>query len=113
VSTSIATNGFGGYGSRFANNSGCSVEQPPGGTGAPSGGGTCAGDTRYISEATIGFWHRIYAGEYGRLQWGIQYSYLYKNTWSGTDAAGLTGKVSIQPHAVDNMVWTSFRYYLP
>lgn len=113
VSTAITTNGFGGYGSRYANNSGCSTELPPGGTGAPSAGGTCAGDTRYISEATIGFWHRIYTGEYGRLQWGIQYSYFYKNTWSGTDAGGLTGKTSIQPHAVDNMVWTSFRYYLP
>jgi len=113
TSTSITTNGFGGYGSPFANNSGCSTETLPAGTGAPGGGGTCAGDTRYIAESTLGFWHKIYQGEYGRLQWGIQYSYFYKNAWSGTNASGLTGKTSIQPHAVDNMVWTSFRYYLP
>jgi len=25
----------------------------------------------------------------------------------------LTGTVSVSPHAVDNMVWTSFRYYIP
>jgi hypothetical protein len=113
VTTAITTNGFGGYGSRYANNSGCSTEVPPGGTGAPGTGGTCAGDTRYIGEGTLGFWHKIYSGEYGRFQWGIQYSYFYKNAWSGTNASGLTGKVSIQPHAVDNMFWTSFRYYLP
>jgi hypothetical protein len=113
TSTSITTNGFGGYGSPFANNSGCSTEAPPAGTGAPSGGGTCAGDTRYIGEGTLGFWHKIYQGEHGRLQWGLQYSYFYKNAWSGTNASGLTGKTSIQPHAVDNMFWTSFRYYLP
>ena len=103
--------GFGGYGSPFANNTGCSTETPPGGTSAPSGGGTCAGDARYISEATLGFWHKIYQGEKGRVQWGIQYSYFYKNTWSGKN--GLAGTTSISPHAVDNMVWTSFRYYLP
>jgi hypothetical protein len=106
-----SSTGFGGYGSPYANNTGCSTENPPAGTSAPSGGGTCAGDTRYISEATLGFWHKIYQGEKGRVQWGIQYSYFYKNTWSGKN--GLTGTTSISPHAVDNMVWTAFRYYLP
>jgi len=46
------------------------------------------------------------------MQWGIQYSYFYKSGWSGN--GGLTaGSAGIAPHAVDNMVWTSFRYYLP
>jgi len=107
----VVTNGVGGYGSPYANNTGCSSESAPGGTSAPSGGGTCAGDTRYISEATIGFWNKLYQGEKGRVQWGIQYSYFYRNTWSGKN--GLTGTVSVSPHAVDNMVWTSFRYYIP
>ena len=100
--------GAGGYGGPTANNVGCSVELPPAGNSAPSGGANCAGDTRYISESTIGFWDRIYQGEKGRLQWGIQYSYFYRNSWSG-----VAGSVSGQPHAVDNMVWTSFRYYIP
>jgi hypothetical protein len=100
--------GAGGYGGPTANNVGCSVELPPAGNSAPNGGANCAGDTRYISEATLGFWHRVYQGEKGRLQWGIQYSYFYRNSWSG-----VAGAVSGQPHAVDNMVWTSFRYYIP
>ena len=96
---------IGGYGNIAANNSGCSTELVPSGTSAPSGGGTCAGDTRFIYEGTLGFWHKIYQGPKGGLRWSIQYSYFSKNAWSG---AG-----SIQPKAVNNMVWTSFRYYLP
>jgi len=111
TTTSIASNGIGGYGSPYANNTGCSTETLPTGSSAPGGGGTCAGDTRYIGEGTLGFWHKFYQGEKGRMQWGIQYSYFYRNSWSGSN--GLTGTTSIQPHAVDSMVWTAFRYYLP
>jgi len=111
TSWKVVTNGIGGYGSPYANNTGCSTELPPAGTGAPSTGSSCAGDTRYLSEASLGFWNKIYQGEKGRVQWGIQYSYFYKNTWSGSN--GLTGTTSVSPHAVNNMVWTSFRYYLP
>jgi hypothetical protein len=100
-----ANNKIGGYGNIAANNSGCSTEGVPAGTSAPSGGGTCAGDTRFIYEGTLGFWHKIYQGPKGGLRWSIQYSYFSKNAWSGA--------ASIQPKAVNNMVWTSFRYYLP
>jgi hypothetical protein len=105
VKTVIATNGIGGYGSPFANNSGCSTETSPTGTSAPGAGGTCAGDIRNILEGSVGFWHKFYQGPKGGLRWGIQYSYLTKSGWSG--AAG------IQPKAVDNMILTSFRYVLP
>jgi len=105
-----ATNGFGGYGSPLANNSACSTELAPSGTGTPGTGGTCAGDIRYIGQGTVGFWHKFYQGEKGRVQWGIQYSYFYKTGWSGNNNGSAT---SVSPHAVDNMVWTSFRYYLP
>jgi hypothetical protein len=111
TTTSITLNGIGGYGSPYANNTGCSTETAPTGTSAPGAGGTCAGDTRFLAEATLGFWHKIYQGEKGKVQWGMQYSYFYRNAWSGSN--GLTGTTSIAPHAVDNMVWTSFRYYLP
>jgi len=100
-----ANNKIGGYGNVAANNSGCSAEGVPTGTGTPSGGGACAGDTRFIYEGTLGFWHKIYQGPKGGFRWSIQYSYFSKNTWSG---AG-----SLQPKAVNNMFWTSFRYYLP
>jgi hypothetical protein len=111
TATSITLDGIGGYGSPYANNTGCSTETLPSATGTPGTGGTCAGDTRYIMESTLGFWNKIYQGEKGRVQWGIQYSYIYRNTWSG--ANGLTSIESISPHAVNNMVFTSFRYYLP
>jgi len=111
VTTTIATNGIGGYGSPYSTNTGCSTETLPNGTGVPTGGGTCAGDTRYIGEGTLGFWHKVYQGDKGRMQWGMQYSYFYKDAWSGSN--GLTGTTSVSPHAVNNMVWTSFRYYLP
>ena len=82
---------------------------------------TCTGDVHHIVEGTLGFWHKFYQGPKGRLQWGLQYSYLTKYGWSGDNttaaSAGATGPGtgggSVRPHAVDNMVFTSFRYYLP
>jgi hypothetical protein len=111
TTTSISTTGIGGYGSPYATNTGCTVELPPAGTGAPSAGGTCAGDTKYIFEATFGFWNKIYQGEKGRLQWGLQYSYFSRYGWSGSN--GINSNPGIAPHAVDNMFWTSLRYYIP
>ncbi len=111
VKTAIATNGIGGYGSPLANNSGCSTETSPTGTSAPGAGGTCAGDIRNIFEGTVGFWHKIYQGPKGGIRWGIQYSYLTKSGWSGNN--NVPAAPGISPKAVDNMVLTSFRYYLP
>jgi len=94
-----------GYGAPGFNNSGCGTELPPGAGGfAPTAPGSCTGDVRNTIEGTLGFWYRVYSGSKGRIQWGPQYSYVVKNTWSGTPG---------EPHAVDNMIFTSFRYYLP
>jgi hypothetical protein len=109
--TSIKLNQFGGYGSPFANNSGCSTENPPSTQLLPSGGGTCAGDIRAITEGTIGFWHKVYTGPKGGVRWGIQYSYITKTGWSGNN--GVATAVGVSPKAVDNMLFTSFRYYIP
>ncbi|HKM67059.1 MAG TPA: hypothetical protein VJX70_07830 [Candidatus Acidoferrum sp.] len=122
TTTTISTTGSGGYGSQANNNTGCNIEIPGGvnsplipgsgiSTGTPGAGGTCAGGSsvRYVGEGTLGFWNRIYQGEKGRLQWGIQYSYLFKVGWSG----GGDSTIGIAPKAIDNMVFTSFRYYLP
>jgi hypothetical protein len=111
TTTTFKLNQYGGYGSPFANNSGCSTENAPTSQLIPSGGGTCAGDTRLIMEGTLGFWHRLTQGPKGGLRWGIQYSYFTRSGWSGNNA-GATA-LGISPKAVDNMVWTSFRYYLP
>jgi hypothetical protein len=45
------------------------------------------------------------------LQQGIQYSYAERRTWQGIGepAANITNS----PKAIDNMWFTSFRYYLP
>lgn len=122
TTTTITTNGIGGYGSPFANNTGCQTENPPnnttgattvGGLNAattPSSGGTCAGDTRVIEEGTLGFWYKFFQGPKGGLRWGIQYSYFTKDGWSGNNNKPVLG---FAPKAVDNMVWTSFRYYIP
>jgi hypothetical protein len=109
--TTIRRNQFGGYGSPFANNSGCSTENPPSTQLLPSGGGTCAGDIRAITEGTIGFWHKVYTGPKGGVRWGIQYSYITKTGWSGNN--GVATAVGVSPKAVDNMLFTSFRYYIP
>jgi hypothetical protein len=105
-----------GYGSPFINNSGCSTETPPaaGAPNLPSGGGTCAGtDIRTIIEGTLGLWYKFYNGPKGRVQWGVQYSYFTKVGWSGSGGLPAGSTAGIAPKAVENMVMTSFRYYLP
>jgi hypothetical protein len=110
TTTSITTDQIGGYGNVAANNSGCATEGIPVNQFNPSNGSNCAGDIRIIKETTVGFWHKFYQGDKGRVQWGLTYSYLVKNAWSGT--GGPAGS-NYGPKANDNMIWTSFRYYLP
>jgi hypothetical protein len=111
TNTAITLNGVGGYGSPFANNTGCSTEAPPTGSFTPAGGTPCDGDIRVITEGTLGFWHKIYQGPKGGMRWGIQYSYITKSGWSGNN--NVPTAFGISPKAVDNMIWTSFRYYIP
>ena len=95
-----------GYAPTSANNTGCNVEVPPtAGTGyAPGVSATCAGATRDLIEGTAGFNYRIYTGPAGRLQFGAAYAYLTREAWHGVGAT---------PKGTNNMVFTSFRYYLP
>ncbi len=101
-----------GYGSPFFSNSGCSTETGPGAGGfLPGALASCTADTRVLVEGTAGVWFKLYDGSreklnWGRIQFGPQYSYVTRNTWSGATYPG-------EPHGIDNMVFTSFRYYLP
>jgi hypothetical protein len=95
-----------GYGRTTLASTGCSTEVAPaaGGASLAIGPANCSPDTRAVQEFTLGYWYDFYKGTKGRIRQGLQYSYFTKNTWRGTGGA---------PSAVDNMVWTSFRYYLP
>jgi len=99
-----------GYGSPNFSNAGCFTEVQPGSGGfAPGGLANCTSDTRFLVEGTAGFWFKLYDGSKekvnrGRVQWGPQFSYVDRNTWSG---------VGGEPHGLDGMIFTSFRYYLP
>ena len=102
-----------GYGSPFFSNSGCHTETGPASGGfLPGGLGSCTADTRALIEGTAGFWYKFYDGSKekvnkGKMQFGIQYSYVTRNTWSGGPVA------PNEPHGIDGMIFTSFRYYLP
>jgi hypothetical protein len=101
-----------GYGSQFFNVTGCYTETPPPTTG--TNGFTfgslskCNSDTKSLVEGTVGFWIKAHNGPHGRLQFGPQYSYVTRYAWTGTSGIGFAS-----PHGIDNMFFTSFRYYLP
>ncbi|MGD0569034.1 MAG: hypothetical protein ABSA78_11560 [Candidatus Sulfotelmatobacter sp.] len=101
-----------GYGSPFFSNAGCYTELPPGvNTGfTPTTLANCTADTRAVIEGTAGFWYRFYNGPRGKFQFGTQYSYVTRQTWSGVAPVGAG---SGAPEGLDGMVFTSFRYYLP
>ncbi len=97
-----------GYGSPLLNNSACLTNANPGFNGSSTGyypGGSCGAQTRNVQEITGGYWYDIYRGEHGRLRQGLQYGYAVREGWSGASGIGAKG--------VDNMVFTSFRYYIP
>jgi hypothetical protein len=95
-----------GYGSPLFSNTGCYTETIPGSSGGfnPGGLSSCTADTRALIEGTAGFWIRFYNGPKGRVQWGPQFSYISRQTWSGK---------GFEPHGIDGMLFSSFRYYLP
>jgi len=112
VGKSIFINNLGkqdGYGIG-ENVSGCGLpEPPPTGPTFPSANSTCTGQTRDVQEGTLGYWYDFYRGPHGRLRQGIQYSHAERLVWDNIDVT--TGQFS--PKSIENMFWTSFRYYLP
>ena len=77
---------------------------------------SCTGDPRNLIEGTLGFWYRFYNGPKGRVQFGVQYSNFVLNTWRGVGTGTIYGVPVVTngaPHSDNNMVFTSFRYYLP
>jgi uncharacterized coiled-coil protein SlyX len=87
--------GAAGYGSPLVSYSGCTNEVAL---------NTCSGANRNIYEATVGYWYRLYRGEFGRIEQGNQIVYIHRNLWSGM---GRT------PQGGDLIAYTSLRFYLP
>jgi hypothetical protein len=112
-----------GYGNPLLSNAGCYQEigpnqtVPVGTTGAqgyiPGSLANCTSDTRALIEGSLGFWYRFYKGPKGTIQFGSQYSYYVRHTWEGVAPASGAGAGVSSPHSVENMWFTSFRYYLP
>jgi hypothetical protein len=102
-----------GYGSYYLSNSACLTNAAPGYNGSSTGfypGGSCGAQTKDVQEGTLGYWYDFYRGDYGRVRLGMQYAYALRDSWSGAPVAGV-GAVAAK--GIDNMFWTSFRYYLP
>jgi FKBP-type peptidyl-prolyl cis-trans isomerase len=103
-----------GYGSRLLSNSACGVVANPGYSGSSTGyypGGSCGAQTRDVQEITGGWWYDIYKGDRGRFRQGFQYGYSVREGWSGAPPSG--GGPGLGARGIDNMFWTSLRYYLP
>jgi hypothetical protein len=107
-----------GYGSRYASVSAtCATVANPGlasgSVGYQPGSAGCGNNTRSVQEITAGYWYDFYKGDKGRLRQGIQYGYAVREGWSGSSSSGSLSSPLIGAKGIDNMFWTSFRYYLP
>jgi len=97
-----------GYGSPLLDNSKCLLDTAPGYNGSSTGfysGASCGAQTRNVQEITAGYWYDIYKGDRGRLRQSVQYAHTIREAWSGASGIGAQG--------INDMFWTSFRYYLP
>jgi hypothetical protein len=92
-----------GYGNPFATLGNCFVEL-----------GTCSPDTQQVDQVTVGFWDKVYTGNFGQVRVGVQYSHTDLRAFSGlagTNTAGFPTTATVKPTTSDDMVFTSFRYY--
>jgi len=81
-----------GYGNTTADNSGCYAI-----------GGTCQAQTQMVWQISPGLWKTVYAGDYGKMKVGAQYSLTRRDAFSGAD--------NLAPHAYENTAMLSFRYF--
>ena len=94
-----------GYAPITVANGGCNTEPPTSvGGGTTPASAACGAVTRAVIEGTFGYLYRFYNGPKGKLQYSVAYSYLKRETWTGTGGS---------PNGTNNMVFTGFRYYMP
>ncbi|HMK85100.1 MAG TPA: hypothetical protein VK437_03990 [Steroidobacteraceae bacterium] len=82
-----------GYGNEHYSNAGCYSETSM---------AACIGNLRAVEQGTLGFWQSPYAGSYGTIRWGLQYSRSEFKAFPGVGGG---------PLAIENMVFASIRYY--
>ena len=97
-----------GYGSPLDNLSGCNADSSIGGPAA----GTCQSSNKDVWQIQPGFWYRFMQGKAGIAAVGVSYSYVHRQLWSGQNGAAASSP-QIEPSGAENIVMTSFRYYLP
>ncbi len=114
-----------GYGTYTEAMYGCNTENSASdsdgdATSAPVTPTDCGANNKDVQEFTAGDWYNIYAGPKGRLRFGLQYSLIRRDLWSGSgvlpSGTTLTNYVPNPnggANGEDNMFFTSFRYYLP
>ncbi len=117
--TGVAATPFTGYAPINTVATGCNTEVPV--TTAATGGSitpasNCSAVTRAIFEGMAGWTYRIYSSpKYGRLQYQVNWQYITRSAWAALTSGtyGTSSAVFGSPKAVDNMVFTSMRYYIP
>ncbi len=106
-----------GYGPRNLNVTGCYAlpVNPGSSTGGSPSAPNCASPTRYIQEGMAGFTYRVAnSPRYGRIQYQVNYQYMQRNLWSGNNIPSSGPVIGPSgPRAVDNMIFTGMRYYIP
>jgi hypothetical protein len=107
-----------GYGTYTAPMFGCATEPASGAANAgsaPVAPSNCSANNKDVQEFTAGYWYNLYNGPKGRLRQGIQYSNMRRDLWSGNgaNASGVLTNPGGGAFGDDNMLFTSFRYYLP
>jgi hypothetical protein len=101
---------FFGLGNPNLSNAGCNVTT----AGSFAGGGSnCAGNTRTLTDITVGFWQNMYNGDVGRFTFGLQWERLGRKLFDGNAIfPPVTGPgPAIAPSTSDNIIMTSIRWY--
>jgi len=86
-----------GYGSPFADLSGCAVEGP--------GTQPCQAANATITQVQPGIWYRVITSDIGSVALGLSYSYTHRTVWSGSNG--------LRPWGEEHTMMTTIRYYLP
>ncbi len=89
-----AVTGLTGYGNPAYTNTGCTTE-----AFAPA---NCVANAKSEWQGTIGGWYKFYQGKAGMMEVGASEAYIHIDTFAGVGGA---------PHANENIIMTSFRYY--